>query len=186
MPEYESKYDFETKTYAALLHTASHLIDSAEKRAEGSLLDLQAATVFLAFTFEAYLNHVGAKEIPFWEEIDRISNTEKLAVLSKQLGFKPDKSKRPFQTIKGLFELRNGLAHGRTERVKKTVLSKTPPADGDIWRLLPAENLTTKGVRRDYADVKEAIETINKSRPTPETGLWTMGVRSYSRRTINP
>ena len=86
MPRYETTYEVESKTYAAIFHTAWHLLDMAENHETGRLLNLQAATVFFAFTFEAYLNHVGAEELGFWDEIERISYQKKLNVLSKHLG----------------------------------------------------------------------------------------------------
>lgn len=163
MASYETDYDIEAKTYAAMFHTAWHLLDSAENREKGRLLDLQAAAVFFAFAFEAYLNHVGAEEIKFWDEIDRISYNDKLTVLSKQLGFTVDRSKPPFQTVKSLFDLRNALAHRRTQRIKQRVVTKTKPADGDTWRLLPWEKLTIPGIRRFHDDIKTAVETIDKA-----------------------
>jgi hypothetical protein len=182
MPTFETDYDIEAKTYAALFHTAWHLLDSAEKRAEGRLLDLQAAAVFFAFSFEAYLNHVGAEEIPFWEDIERISHKDKLSALSKHLGFIVDKSKAPFKTVKELFELRNGLAHGRTQRLKKRVVSKTQPAHDEAWRILPSEKLTITEIRRFHDDISAAIEAIDEKRPKPDTTLWSMGSRGFSRK----
>lgn len=57
MPNFETTYDVESKTYAAIFHTAWHLLDMGERHEEGRLLNFQAATVFFAFTFEAYLIH---------------------------------------------------------------------------------------------------------------------------------
>jgi hypothetical protein len=44
---------------------------------------LQASAVFHAFTFEAYLNHVGSQEIKFWEQM--IPYREELPILSRHL-----------------------------------------------------------------------------------------------------
>ena len=87
MSTFETTYDVESKTYTAIFHTAWHLLDMGERHETGKLLNLQAATVFFAFAFEAYLNHVGAEELSFWDEIDRISYRKKLTVLSKHLSF---------------------------------------------------------------------------------------------------
>jgi hypothetical protein len=182
MASFETVYEIESKTYAALFHTAWHLLDSAEKTKEGRLLNLQAASVFFAFAFEAYLNHVGAAELTFWEEIDRISYTDKLSVLAKHLGFKADKSRRPFQSIKALFDLRNALAHGRTQRVTVRNSTKEKPANGTAWRQLPWEKLTSQEVRRYHNDVRAAVEQIDMARPKRDPSLWKQGSRGYSMR----
>lgn len=180
MARYESTFEVHSKTYAALFHTAWHLLDTAEKQKDGWLLNLQAATVFFAFTFEAYLNHVGAEEIAFWDEIEHISYTEKLMVLAKHLGFSPDKAKRPFQTINLLFRLRNDLAHGRTQKVKKKVISKMPPDHDAAWRVLPMEQITPQQVRRYHDDVRSAVECINTARPKSDQLVWNQGMRVFT------
>jgi len=176
-------YEFQSKTYVTLFRTGWHLLDMAEKHAEGSLLNLNGAAVFLAFSFEAYLNHVGAEEISFWNDIDHISHAKKLHVLSKHLNFEANSSRRPFQTLTKLFELRNMLAHGRTQQEPqvKPVIVKTRgrPADGAAWRLLPLEKLTPDDVRRFHDDLKECVESINNARQNPDERLWNQGARSF-------
>lgn len=179
MARFKTTYQIHAKTYASLIHTAWHLLDMAERYEEGSLLNLQAATVFSAFAFEAYLNHVGAEELTFWEDIDRIPHKKKLTVLSKHLGFTMNKSDRPFRTISELFQLRNALAHGRTEKLTKTRTSKAKPDREDLWRLLPREKLTAESVRRYHDDVMAAAEQINAARSVPDVLMWNEGPRKY-------
>jgi len=177
MPNFEITYDVESKTYAAIFHTGWHLLDMAERHELGRLLNLQAATVFFAFAFEAYLNHAGAEELPFWEEIDRISYKKKLAVLSKYLGFTKDVSKPPLQTILQLFELRNALAHGRTQHLTIKKTSTSPPPHDAAYYLLPLEQLTPATVRKYHDEVQAAIELINSARRVPDKLLWDQGSR---------
>jgi hypothetical protein len=178
MPKYETTYEVESKTYAAIFHTAWHLLDMAESHEMGKLLNLQAATVFFAFTFEAYLNHVGAEELTFWAEVDRISYQKKLSVLSKHLGFAKDLSKPPLKTILELFKLRDALAHGRTESTTIKLTWSAPPPRDAVWSLLPAEKLTPEAVRRYHDEVQAAIEFINSARQNPDMLLWNQGSRS--------
>ena len=184
MPKFEATYDVESKTYAAIFHTAWHLLDMAERHELGRLLNLQAATVFFAFTFEAYLNHVGAEELPFWEEIERISYMQKLMVLSKHLGFAKDLSKPPLQTIVQLFKLRDALAHGRTQKLTIKTTSKSHPRHDAALCLLPLEQLTPETVRRYHDDVQAAVELINSARGSPDKLLWNEGSRSGKIGTI--
>lgn len=177
MPRFEITYNVQSKTYAAIFHTAWHLLDMSERHEEGRLLNLQAATVFFAFSFEAYLNHVGKEEFTFWEEIDRISHAAKLEILSKHLGFAKDKSKAPFQIISELFKLRDALAHGKTQNVPiKKASGSLPPHDA-VEHLLPWEQLTPQCVRRYHEDVRDSIERINSARPLPDKLLWSQGSR---------
>ncbi len=177
MPNYETTYDVQSKTYAAIFHTAWHLLDMAERHELGRLLNLQAATVFFAFTFEAYLNHVGVEELPFWDEIDRISYRKKLTVLSKYLGFTKDVSKRPLQTILQLFKFRDALAHGRTQNLTIKKTSKLLPPHDAACYLLPLEQLTPQTIRQYHDDVQAAIELINLARRVPDKLLWNQGSR---------
>lgn len=184
MPRFEATYDVRSKTYAALFRVARHLFDIAKLHKEGSLLNLQAASVFFAFSFEAYLNHVGAEELEFWEEIDRISYSKKLTVLAKHLGFAKKQSEPPLRTMSELFKLRNALAHGRTQELSVKKTTRLPPARSAAWRLLPWEQLTPQSVRRYHDDVRAAINLINSARPKPDSYLWQQSVRGYVIRTI--
>ncbi len=183
MPNFETTYVVPSKTYVKLFHTAWHLLDMGERHEEGKQLNLQAATVFFAFAFEAYLNHVGAEELSFWDEIDRISFKKKLTVLSKHVGFTKDLSKRPLQTILHLLELRNKLAHGSTQNETIKESSDLPPPKGAAWRLLPWEKLTPESVRQHHDDVHAAIELINSARRAPDDRLWNQGPRGYESST---
>jgi len=58
------------------------------------MLYLQAAAVFYAFAFEAYLNHVGSEVIEIWEEIERIPHGKKLRIIAKHLKLQLDHCNR--------------------------------------------------------------------------------------------
>lgn len=178
-PNHTTTYEIQSKTYVTLFRTGWHLLDMAEKDVEGSLLNLNGAAVFLAFSFEAYLNHVGAEEIAFWGDIESISHSKKLVVLSKHLNFQPDSSRRPFQTLDALFRLRNALAHGRTQAETVVVKTRGRPANNAAWRLLPWEKITPEDVRRFHDDLKECVQTINNARHNPDDRLWNEGTRGY-------
>jgi len=168
----------ESRTYAMLWHVASQLLELAKTLETGSLLQLQASAVFHAFTFEAYLNHVGSQEIEFWEEIDRIPYRKKLWALSKHLKFTFDPSRRPFQTIWVLFDLRDSLAHGKTIEIKHEFETSQDPPDDSAWCVLLWEKLTVSDLERYSKDLKAAIETLNQARKTPDPFLRNEGMRS--------
>jgi len=102
------------KTFCDLSNGAYVLLEKSKENIEGSYYTTMASILFSAFTFEAFLNHLGSKKIKFWEEIESISVTNKYAVLCKAFGVTPQLGVRPYQTIKSLFQFRNAIAHGKS------------------------------------------------------------------------
>jgi hypothetical protein len=98
--------------------------------------------------------------------------------LSKHLGFTKDISKSPLKTILQLFELRNALAHGRTQNLTIKKTTESIPAHDAAWRLLPMEQLIPETVRQYHDDVQAAIELINSARRSPDKLLWDQGSRA--------
>lgn len=120
------KLEREVKTFWDLNHASFVMLDLAKTVKEGSYYSLMASILFSAFTFEAYLNHLGSIKIKHWDEIERISVLSKYSVLCKEFDIQVNKGGRPFQTIKKLFEFRNSIAHGKSEILK---LEKEVPID---------------------------------------------------------
>ena len=184
---YETIYDGHCRTYVVVLHTAHHLLEMAEKTEFGRLLNLRASMVFMAFTFEAYLNHVGSEEIPLWDEIEMISWKDKLKEIGKHLKHSFDMSRRPMQGVTDLFLFRDYLAHGRTEKLDghRKRSNGMPPYD-HAWKVLDHETLEVGRSKRLFKDLESAIEQINAARPKPdcETWLWNQGMRSASTKPV--
>lgn len=156
------KAEREVRTYVDLLHGAKVLFSKSEENTEGAFYTTMGALLLSAFTFEAYLNHVGNSVIPFWAEIDSIRVMDKFAVLCKQLKINPDKSKRPFQTLIPLFKFRNSIAHGRSQILTE---SKMMPKETDIKKEFPQttweEFCTLDNSRRAIEDVEEILEQVH-------------------------
>ena len=68
-------------TYAELWHAASCVLDMVSARPEGASWQYLSGIILTAFSFEAYLNHVGASEIACWEDLERLSTQSKLSLL---------------------------------------------------------------------------------------------------------
>ncbi len=110
----------EVRTFADLAHGADVLITKTEEDQKGSYYTTMSSLLLTAFTFEAYLNHLGSKTIKFWDDIESIKVLEKYSVLCKDLNIAPDFSQCPYQTLKTLFKFRNSIAHGKSKILKKT------------------------------------------------------------------
>lgn len=69
---------------------------------------------FLAFTLEAYLNHIGAKLEPEWHKIERkLSINAKLELIAGNLGLGFDIKQEPWAAALEIKNFRNPLAHGK-------------------------------------------------------------------------
>ncbi len=80
-------------------------------------LPLAPVVVFIAFSIESYLNSLGARAIPFWDEMERLPWKSKMNALHAAAGREPNWGQEPLQFATEVFKLRDKLAHGKPERV---------------------------------------------------------------------
>lgn len=158
-----------------------HALEEAKDKVNGSYFNLMISLAFSAFTLEAYLNHLGEKVIPFWLTIERnLSPAKKLEIIAVQLAKPIDYGRRPFQSFKSIFQLRNFLAHGKTEYLTEESVQFL--SDGDKPELPKAQwqkQVTTENVQRYFDDTREIIEYLHSASGldfnplhVPETSGW--------------
>ena len=154
----------EVKTFVDLFHGSKVLLDKSKSQQEGSYFTTMGSLLLTAFTFEAFLNHLGHKKIKFWNEIDRISINSKYTVLCEEFEIKPDYSKKPYQTIKQLFRFRNSIAHGRSEVLN---VNKKVSSEDDPWQHEPKtdweEFCTEINADKTREDVGKIIKELNEA-----------------------
>ena len=80
-------------------------------------LPLTPVVVFLAFSVESYLNSIGARVMPGWDEMERLPWRSKVNILHSVVRREPDWGKGPLQFAAEVFRLRDKLAHGKPEDV---------------------------------------------------------------------
>jgi hypothetical protein len=152
----------EVKTFVDINHGADVLIRKSEEQELGRYHLVMSALLLTAFTFEAYLNHLGERKIPFWGEIDSIKVLSKYAVLCKQFAIFPDSSKRPYQTLTSLFRFRNAIAHGKSRVLNET---KEVSAQSDPFDHRPKtdweEYCTLENAKRAKVDVCAIVEELH-------------------------
>lgn len=114
MATYQAFFDFtaQSKSVGALMKMYGLL-----EKTEPVKLPLEPIVVFLAFSIESYLNSLGARAIPFWDEIERLPWKAKVNVLHTTADREPDWGAEPLQFASEVFRLRDKLAHGKPERV---------------------------------------------------------------------
>lgn len=87
------------------------------KKGELTEWEYPIVVVFMAFSLEAYLNTLGARKIPFWDDIERLPWRTKLEILHKVANTQPNWADGPLQFATKIFKIRDRLAHGKPERV---------------------------------------------------------------------
>lgn len=173
-------------TYAELWHASGCMLENGQRTAEGSTWQFLSSTLLTAFTFEAYLNHIGPTLFRNWDLLDRLPPWSKFELLCEKLGvsFHTGRGARPLQTISELLNFRNTIAHGRTvelevEPQKRTVdnyydaLRDEPLTD---WEALIKDETF---VCRARTDVDAVLRQLNDARPEPKDGLFTFGFGAH-------
>jgi hypothetical protein len=171
-------------TYAFLWDYSYKLLELSQNAPIGYKRPLWIGSlIFTAFTFEAYLNHIGKKLFSCWDLFEKAINPEgKLDIVFERLGIKDfPKGKRPRQTVRNLFDLRNNLAHGKTIRLEPepTFRDADQYLEKFIKEPLLAEwekyckESNSKIAREDIKIIMELIqEKANPEEPLLFTGLF--------------
>ena len=155
-------------TYAHLLNGARSLYQSALDHPEGSSHCRVSAVLFSAFAVEAYLNHIGEDQLPFWEFVERkLSWSDKLRLIGSQFGLNIEDGKRPFQTVKKVFAFRDKLAHGKTHHGKIDTRKRGEPPMDPEWL---SEFTSDAAVKRALDDTHNSSNRCTQS-PAPVVRL---------------
>ena len=150
------------RTFVDLNHSSNVLISKSKQEKRGSYHTTMAAILMAAFTFEAYLNHLGEMKIKFWDRIESVRIMDKYMILCKEFDVNPDFSKLPYQTLKLLFKFRNSIAHGRSKVLQET--KKVDP-DSDPYDHNPKteweEFCNLENAEKSKSDVEKIITELH-------------------------
>jgi len=126
MPTYQAFSDFtaQSRNVTALMVMYAQLEREPEVR-----MELTPIVVFMAFSIESYLNSVGSKAIPFWDELERLPWKQKISILHQVAKQNADWGREPLQFASEVFRIRDRLAHGKTERVVGPIVDDSQVAD---------------------------------------------------------
>jgi len=106
-------------SFVTLHNAAYYALQAAQESIDGRFYNCLTAKIFSAFSFEAYLNHLGNSEFQEWAKFEkRFSPRQKLDKLVAKKGYLPDFSKPPFGTLNQIFTFRKKIAHGKTEQIE--------------------------------------------------------------------
>ena len=153
-----------TNTYVYCWIAATRALKEAEAQELGSFYSCMMAGVFAAFAVEAFLNHIGRQKIRAWADIERrLGPREKLLLLRQVAHWSVDESRRPFQTLRKMLQLRDALAHGKTETVVSDAVLKRRPKEVNEWPEPKWKRLCTiPSVKRMVNDAEAIIRDLAK------------------------
>ena len=126
--------------------------------------------IFVAFTYESFLNHAGHYVFRSWDVHlkPKLSPAGKMAFLCEIAKIEPDYGKSPFQTFKKVMELRNELAHAETEYFAFDEKKHVNPDDWPKpkWEKI-VEHLDAKRVIKDLEEIISLVEGTLGLMPIP-------------------
>ena len=160
-------------TYSELWHASDCMLKDGIEDANASSWKFLSSIVLTAFSFEAYLNHVGIRTIKSWDHLERLPPWSKFELLCETLNvsFSADKAERPLQTIQNLLNFRNTIAHGSSEKLnpKPEIRDSNEQLDCFIgerplthWERLIQTKDFAERVREDTKKVLEKIHDARK------------------------
>ena len=158
---YTGKRD--VRTFAELSHAADVLMRTAQEYRRGNLYTALSSLLLRAFTFEAYLNHLGERHFKLWDARKQLRWFEKFTKVCGRLNFAPDTSSRPYSTLRPLFRFRNLMAHGKSETINEETEVNSKDADKYYWPLTDWEKFCTpENVVRAKQDITAIIIELHK------------------------
>ncbi|NCS96935.1 hypothetical protein GW756_06225 [bacterium] len=151
------------KTYVYLFNAARLSIKNAATEENEELIFhyCMSSIVFLAFCMEAYLNHIGEEKIEHWkDDFESLRPLAKLRLIMREYG-ELDFSRRPFQSFSDIFDVRNQLAHGKTEFALEKHPNEPLTKWGKLCNLKTTKKLmedTEKMIRFMHAKITNGVE----------------------------
>lgn len=153
----------DVRTYAELSHAANILMQTAQEYKRGNLYTALSSLLLRTFALEAYLNHLGERAFNLWKAGELLGWRKKFAKICERLNFTPDKSARPYSTLRPLFNFRNLMAHGRSETIIEEREVDSQDADKFFWPLTEWEKFCTpENVEQAKQDITAIIRELHK------------------------
>ncbi len=170
-------------TYVYLDTAAEWALEQAKGTEEGRFYNCMSSIILSAFCIEAYLNHIGSKFLPYWDdEVKRdLSTQNKLKIICHHLNLVPDFSRRPFQSFKQIIKFRNLLAHAISEKISDKGIQIV--RDGEHvkhpqtwWE----KHCELKAAKRWLTDTESIITTIHKAAGEGNIPFGMLAISSHS------
>jgi hypothetical protein len=151
------KRERKVSMYSELRQANFVLLKNAKLKRDGYIYEHLSCIIMTAFSFEAFMNDLGSKILPYWNKIERVSHEVKMSILSDRIRLVPDYSMRPYQTISEVFFIRNTVAHGKPQ----TLSTKPTQEFGSLESM--RRNKPLLKWEKKCADIKFAERAIKDS-----------------------
>ena len=113
--------ELDVVTYAEHWHTAACLLDRAKTEKKGSYHQYLACITFVAFSLEAFLNHLGSEIFSTWVDLEPLNPRGKINIIAEKLKIDVDYGAMPWQIVPEIVAFRNKVAHGKNETLSECV-----------------------------------------------------------------
>lgn len=155
----------EVKTYVELMSGADSMLNKAESGIEGGYYCRMSALTLCAFSFEAYMNHIGIKHFDLWTKEQRVSILEKYSKICEKLTIEaPDYSRGDCQKLKLLIRYRDTMAHGITHDLELKKPTKRSENDISFVQRSDWEKFTVlENAQKSIESTKNIINKINEA-----------------------
>jgi hypothetical protein len=172
-------------TYSELWHGSGVLLQRGQEEVKGSKWLWMGSLIFTAFSFEAYMNHIGPKVFTCWNIFEKAIPPEgKLDVICERLKIVLEKNERPRQTLRELIKFRNNVAHGKTVPIEENT---TPDADQYLDEFLGKrplaiwEEYCNEGnALRSREDIEKILKLIHEKVKPKNDPLFGFGIYEAS------
>ena len=151
--------------YVEMWDGSTILLRRAAPGSEANHWGLMSALLFAAFTFEAYLNHIGPTLFKTWRRMERLPVLSKFDIICERLDVAFPVDSRPRTSILELFNFRNALAHGRSETVSDVRVRPFDRVDAEFFADIPKTTweqlITHESAKRIREDIEGVIRKMN-------------------------
>ena len=151
--------------YAEMWDGSTILLRRAAPGTEANYWGVMSSLLLAAFTFEAYLNHIGPRLFKTWRRMDRLPVLSKFDIICERLDVAFPVDSRPRTSIQELFHFRNALAHGRSETVSDIKVRPFDRVDPEFFADVPMTTweqlITHESAKRIREDVEGVIRKMN-------------------------
>ncbi len=171
-------------TYAELWHGSKVLLERGQVEIKGSKWLWMGSLSLTAFSFEAYLNHIGQKLFTCWNALEILSPEGKLDIICESLGVVFFKDQRPHQTVHELIKFRNNLAHGKTVTIEENIIRDADQYVDEFIGIRPLavweKYCTEENALRAREDIKQVMQLIHEKAKPDNDPLFGFGIYSAS------
>lgn len=175
--------ELELITYSQHWHTANCLLDRARSEKKGSYHQYLASITFVAFTLEAFLNHIGEDAFSSWIDLEKLNVRGKINIISEKLDIDVNYGSMPWQIVPELVAFRNKVAHGKNELLFEDVVVSQSKYDDHLNIALKSnwqESATQSGAERFIKHVEALCTEIWLASGNDKITLFSHGIQSGS------